>query len=103
MTAASGCLLLQARAPRCATEPLGEPLLFDAGGARVGAGATRRWLSAAALPQRVCCLSEPTPVQIVTAGEVLTVAAVKRPRGVFGWAPIARALRYRPPPWAATP
>lgn len=51
----------------------------------VGAGATTRWLSAAALPQRLCRLSEPTAVQVVTAGEALTVAAVRRPRGALGF------------------
>ena len=85
----SGCLLLQAGPPRARQSPLGERLLLDVGGARVsvgeGAGATTRWLSAAALPLPLCRLSEPTLVQIVTACEILTVAAVSRPRGALGW------------------
>ncbi len=87
--ARSGRLVLQAETPGPRQSPLGLPLLIDAGGARVtvgeGAGARTRWVSAAVLPASLCRLSKPDPVRITTAREVLTVAAVKRPRGALEW------------------
>jgi formylglycine-generating enzyme required for sulfatase activity len=87
--AATGCLLLQAEPAGARQSPLGEPLVLDAGGARLrvgeGVGAFRRWLSTRDLPMALAPLSEPMPLHLVTAREAITIAAVKRPPGVLGW------------------
>jgi formylglycine-generating enzyme required for sulfatase activity len=98
---ATGCLLLQSEPAGVRQSPVGEPFLLDAGGARLrigeGSKAYRRWLSIRDLPAELVLLSEPVPVYIDTARETITVAAVRRPRGIMDWSCHASGITVRAP------